>query len=264
LIQIVIVGRACALDAATGRGLTAAMTRIDDDDPALFSRRLARRCDRAALATSLTGAPYASLVLLAHDHDASPLLLLSDLAQHSRNIAAEPRVSLLLDGTAGYSDPLAGPRLSIQGRAAATADPDLLARFTSRHPASAGYAGFGDFRLYRVAVERAHLVAGFGRIRWVDGADFRFADGAALAGVERAVLDHMNADHADALALYATRLLGRSGDGWRMTGIDPEGIDLRREGEIARLDFPAPVTTAAAVRQALVRLADEARRHAPV
>ena len=115
------------------------------------------------------GAPYASLVLVAADLDASPLLLLSDLAQHSRNIAFDPRVSLLLDGTEGHADPLAGPRLTLLGRAEAVADPRLLARFAARHPSSALYAGFADFRLYRVAVERGHLVAGFGRIDWIDG-----------------------------------------------------------------------------------------------
>src|SRR5215471_16269153 len=140
-----------------------------------LARRLARSCVRAALATSLGGAPYASLVLFAVDLDASPLLLLSELAQHSRNIAFDPRVSLLLDGTEGLADPLTGPRLTLLGHARKTDDRRCLARFVSHHPAGAGYAGFRDFHLYRVAVERGHLVAGFGRIDWIDGADFLLA-----------------------------------------------------------------------------------------
>jgi len=236
------------------------MTRIDVSDPARYGRLLARGCNRGALATSLAGAPYASLVLFACDHDASPLLLLSDLAQHSRNIADDPRVALLLDGTAGYADPLEGPRLTVQGRAEASADPRLLARFTARHPASAAYAGFADFRLYRVALERGHLVASFGRISWIEGAALRFAgDYGPLAAAEPEILRHMNEEHAEAIALYASRLLGHSTAGWRMTGIDPEGIDLRRGGETARLDFAAALSTVEGARRTLADLSVAAR-----
>src|SRR5271169_1123075 len=193
-------------------------------DPAVSGRLLARSRTRAALATSLQGAPYTSLVLLAVDLDASPFLLLSDLAQHSRNIAFDPRVSLLIDGTTGYRDPLTVPRLTVIGQARAIEEPRLLARFTAHHPTSAVYSGFADFRLYRVAVERGHLVAGFGRIHWIEGRDLLFAaDAAALAAAEPEILSHMNQHHADAIADYARGLLGRAGADWRMTGIDPEG-----------------------------------------
>ncbi len=233
---------------------------LPEHDPASAARRLLRRCDRAALATSLGGAPYASLVLVAVDHDASPLLFLSDLAQHSRNIAFDPRVSLLLDGTAGHADPLTGPRLSILGCAEVDADQRLLGRFVARHPAAEAYAGFADFRLYRIVVERGHLVAGFGRIDWIAGADLLYAGPTeALAAAETGILQHMNADHADAVSFYAQRLPGGAGTGWRMTGIDPEGIDLRRQGESARLDFTAPVATAADARNTLIELAAPVR-----
>jgi putative heme iron utilization protein len=233
-------------------------------DPAVLGRLLARSCTRAALATSLNGAPYASLVLITLDLDASPLLLLSDLAQHSRNIAFDPRVSLLLDGTEGQPDPLTGSRLTLLGRALPTDDPRCLARFMSHHPASAAYAGFRDFHLYRVMVERGHLVAGFGRIEWINGGDFLFQpDAGALAAAETEILRHMNADHSDTIAHYACGLLGRTGTGWRMTGIDPEGIDLRCDGGTARLDFAAPilspVLTVEAARAALVQLSAAAR-----
>jgi hypothetical protein len=199
------------------------------------------------LATSLGGAPYASLVLVALDHDASPLLLLSDLAQHSRNMAFDPRVSLLLDATQGHADPLTGPRLTLLGQARAIADDHLLARFVARHPASAVYSGFDDFRLYRVAVERGHLVAGFGRIHWIEGGDFLLAPAAPdLAAAEPEILRQANEDDAAPWR----------GKGWRLTGIDPEGVDLRRRGEIARLDFAAPVLAPAAARAALTRLRD--------
>jgi heme iron utilization protein len=231
-------------------------------NPALQSRLLARSCTRAVLATSLSGAPYASLVLVTLDLNAS---LLSDLAQHSHNIAFDPRISLLFDGTQGHPDPLTGPRLTLLGQATPTDDPRRLARFVAHHPNSAIYAGFRDFRLYGVAVYRAHLVAGFGRIDWIDGRDFLFGlDARPLAAAEPEILKHMNEDRADAVAGYARGLLRRGGEGWRMTGIDPEGIDLRRNGEAARLDFATPVVspilTPAEARAALVHLAEMARR----
>ncbi|HWD59183.1 MAG TPA: DUF2470 domain-containing protein [Stellaceae bacterium] len=240
-------------------------------DRARLCRRLVRRQTHAALATTLAdGAsprPYASLVAVACDLDASPLLLISDLAQHSCNIAADARVSLLFDGGGDplpATDRLAAPRLSLLGEARRCDDASLLARFVARHPGAAQYAGFGDFRLYRVEPGRAHLVAGFGRIAWVAADELRFAgECAALAAAEADIVAHMNAGHADAVALYAARLLRLSGDGWQLTAIDPEGIDLRAGGVTARLDFGdhggAPVYDPQDARQALVALAAAAR-----
>ena len=227
---------------------------------ARIARRLVRACDRAALGTSLDERPYVSLVIAACDLDGNPLLLLSDLAQHTRNLRAQPAVSLLFDGTGAYPDPLTGPRLTVIGKAERCDDPSALARFVARHPSSSDYAGFGDFHLYRVAIERGHLVAGFGRISWIEACELGpIADAGALAAAEPEIVAHMNADHADALSLYAERLLGRPPGDWGMTGIDPEGIDLRRGGDTARLDFAAPVLNAAAAREALVELVRQAR-----
>ncbi len=238
-------------------------------DRGLIARRLIRAGVTAALGTSLAGEPpaaqpYVSLVACACTIDASPLLLLSDLAQHTRNLAADPRVSLLFADIVGQADPLAGARLTVLGRAERCDDPAAAARFTARHPASAAYAGFADFHLYRVVVERGHLVAGFGRIAWVGADDLRFGEAAAaLAAAETDIVAHMNTGHADAVALYARRLAARQGGGWQVTGIDPEGIDLRREGDAARVDFATPVMTPAAARQALIALVQQARGLAP-
>ena len=237
---------------------------IVDPAPAASARRLLRAADRGALASRLAdpgggGWPYASLVLVATDQEAAPLLLLSDLAEHSKNIAADPRVALLIDGTAGLSDPLTGPRVTLLGEARKSPDQDGRARFLARHPAASDYAGFTDFNLYRVETARAHLVAGFGRIHWIAGEALRGAAAPALAAAEAGIVEHMNADHADALDLMVRILAGRRGEGWRMTGIDPEGCDLRRAGEVARLDFAAPVGDAETARAELVRLTREAR-----
>lgn len=259
---------AAALDAARTTRLTLPMNQPDASaarpatgpEGGAFARALMRRCDRAALATSLRGAPYASLVLVAFDLDASPLLLLSDLAQHSRNIACEPRVSLLFDGTAGYPDPLSGPRLTVLGRAEASEDRRLLARFVARHPASGAYAGFADFRLYRVIAERGHLVAGFGRIEWLDRGAMTLADDCReLAVAEPEILREVDGRQAGVAARLA-RFGDCAGEGWRITGLDPEGVDLRREGEVARLDFVAPALSPAAAHAALRDLLGRAGR----
>jgi putative heme iron utilization protein len=247
------------------QGKVAAMAAADaTSDRGAAARRLIRGRDRAALATTLAGQPYASFVITACDSDASPLLLLSDLAQHTRNLIADPQVSLLFEDTGEHPDPLGGPRVTLLGRAERFDDPRAAARFAARHPASAQYAGFADFHLYRVTIERGHLVAGFGRIAWVEAEELRFSgDAGALVAAEAEIIAHMNRDHADAVELYAQRLLRRKGTGWRLTGIDPEGIDLRRPmeagGEAARLNFAAPVLTPAMAQRVLVALAQTAR-----
>ncbi len=232
--------------------------------PGRQARALIRAADRVSLATALAdgGWPYASLALAACDHDGTPILLLSDLADHSRNIARDARVSLLYDGTAGLAEPLAGPRLTVLGRAQRSDAPQARARYLARHASAAQYADFADFAFYRVAVERAHLVAGFGQIEWIEAKDLLYdvSGAAALGPAEAGILAHMNADHAEALDLYARVLIGRAGEGWRMTGIDPEGCDLAREGAVARLDFAVEAADAKAARAELVRLVGEARR----
>lgn len=157
-----------------------------DADVALAQRLLAE-ARTARLATALPGArpeergwPYASLVLIACDADGRPILLLSDLAEHTKNIRSDPRVSLLIDGADAPGnpaiDPLAAPRVTLLGRAQPIEDAaqrtTLRTLFLARHPEAAVYADFTDFRFYRVIVERAHLVAGFGRIRWIGAKAF--------------------------------------------------------------------------------------------
>ncbi len=251
------------------------------------ARRVMRAVDRAALATALRGEaegwPYPSLVQVALDLDGTPLLLLSTLADHTKNIAADPRVGLLFDGTAGLAQPLAGSRVSVIGRAERSEEPRHRARFLARHPAASFYAGFGDFAIYAVSVERAHHVAGFGRVHWIERADLLpYAVPAALAEAEGDILAHMNADHADAVRLYATVLGGMPArmsapmpdgtapqgtapresaeEGWTMTGLDPDGCDLRCGGTIARVDFDQRVDDPASARVNLAGLARRARQ----
>ncbi|MEN8194893.1 MAG: pyridoxamine 5'-phosphate oxidase family protein [Pseudomonadota bacterium] len=147
----------------------------DEIDPAPFCRRIIRAAGPATLATTAVKGkggvggpwPYASLVQTACDGQGNPLLLISDLADHTRNIRADARVSLLYDGTGGLDDPLTGPRVTLQGEAEQVEDGELMDIYLARHPQAKIYAGFKDFHLFRVRPLRAHLVAGFGRIHWI-------------------------------------------------------------------------------------------------
>jgi putative heme iron utilization protein len=239
------------------------MTAMSSDtaDPANDIRRLMRETPRVALGTleAAGGAPYVSLAMAALDQIGRPLLLLSDLADHTRNLRADSRVSLLFDGTVGLESPLAGARATVQGRIGASSDAHDRWRYAARHPEAELYAGFADFNLYRVEIERAHLVAGFGRIHWVGAEQILIEPAPALMEREADIVSHMNDDRSDAVQLYAERLLGRSGGDWRMTGVDPEGADLRRGGETARLWFDKRVLDAESCRVELVRLVKRAR-----
>ena len=235
--------------------------------PGTTIRRLLRTATTASLGTlDATGAPYVSLVMLATEPDASPLLLLSDLADHTRNFKRDPRVSLLVDGTTGMASPLAGARATLMGRIEAAADPLRQARYLARHDDARGYAAFADFNLYRIAIERAHLVAGFGQIHWVAASQVLWQGDSVqpLAAAEADVVAHMNEDHLDAVALYATRLLGQPEAQpeapWRLTGIDPEGADLQAGKRHCRLWFDKPATDAESARVELVRLVKRARQ----
>ncbi len=237
------------------------------ETPAAIARRLIRSLDRATLATTLpdtTGPwPYASLVLTATDMDGSPLLLISSIAVHTKNLAAAARSSLLFENTAGLDDPLTGARVTVLGDLTPDNEPRLHRRFIARHPAAALYGNFHDFQIYRMRIERAHLIAGFGRIHWIDATEVIYpARTEWLHDSEAGALEHMNKDHAASIDLYAQNLLELAGSGWSLTGIDPEGADLRRSGSVARLTFPAPVENLDAVRHVFAALAQSAKRGA--
>lgn len=231
-------------------------------------RRMVRHARKAALATAMEegGAPYASLVTLATDHDGSPILLLSTLADHTRNLMADPRASLLVEETEGVPNPQTGPRVTLTGRIARVTDPTdaqrLHRRFLARHPAAALYAGFGDFAWYRMTVERAHFVGGFARAVWIDDGPSLLTPpdlAAALAEAEVSIITHMNEDHAKAVGDYARRLCGLSGEGWRLAALDADGCDLVLDEQTARLPFDPPLQQASDARGTLVELARKAR-----
>lgn len=234
-----------------------------EPSPRDAARDLLRKGLKAALATldRTSGHPYASLVTIATEPDATPLILISRLALHTQNLAADARASLMIDGTNSIGDPLAGGRVTLVGRAEVTQSPTARQRFLARHPHAATYVDFPDFAFYRLAVERAHYIGGFGRIVDLAAADILvdLAGAEALVAAEADIVAHMNADHADAVRLYATALLGARDGDWRMIGVDPLGLDMLLDGETLRLGFDSRITSPDAARKELVRLVGVAR-----
>jgi heme iron utilization protein len=236
-----------------------------DFEPAGLARSLLRRSRQGALATLMTGSgdPYCSLVNVASHPDGSPILLISRLALHTRNILADNRVSLMLDERA-EGDPLEGSRIMLAGRADEASGDDatiLRRRYLNAHPSAEVFADFKDFSFFRIRPSAAHLVAGFGRIVDLSPAQFLsdISDCSALLEAEQGAVEHMNADHREATNLYATKLLGAEVADWRCTGCDPDGIDLQAGTTALRLDFPERVTGPGELRKMLVRLAEQAR-----
>jgi heme iron utilization protein len=236
-----------------------------DFDAGRLTRSLLRRSRQGALATLMTGTgdPYWSLVNLASHPDGSPILLISRLALHTRNILGDSRVSLMLDERA-EGDPLEGARIMLAGRAEETGADQLelvRRRYLSAHPSAETFVNFKDFSFFRIRPTGAHLVAGFGRIVDLQPEQFLtdISDAGALLEAEQGAVEHMNADHRDAMNLYATRLLGAEAADWGCTGCDPDGIDLQAGTATLRLDFPERVTGSGELRKMLVRLAGEAR-----
>ncbi|MDN5000555.1 HugZ family protein [Bradyrhizobium sp. GCM10027634] len=235
-----------------------------DFTPQKLAKSLLRRSRQGALATLMpdSGAPYCSLVNLASHPDGSPILLISRLAVHTKNILADSRVSLMLDERAA-GDPLEGARIMLSGRAELAEDEkDLLQwRYLNAHPSAAAFVSFKDFSFFRIRPTGTHLVAGFGRIIDLRPEQFLtdLAGAEDLLAAEEGAVEHMNADHRDAMGLYATKLLGAAAGDWRCTGCDPEGLDMQDGQTALRLVFPERVTDGMSLRKMLVRLAGEAR-----
>lgn len=238
------------------------MKPTSDFNPAIAAKKLLREGRSGALATLMPGSgdPYCSLVNVATAADGAPLLLISRLAVHTKNVLADPRVSLMIDERKA-GDPLEGGRVMLMGSAAATEDADVRRRYLERQPEAEMFVGFADFAFYRLALKSAHLVAGFGRIVDLKPQDIltETGDASELVAAEPEILAHMNGDHADAVRLYATKLLGAPDGEWRCVGCDPEGLELQQGRTALRLLFPQRVRAPDVLRQVLKQMAEQAR-----
>ena len=218
--------------------------------------RTAREASLATLAPPNSG-PFVTLVGLANDDDGAPLLLLSTLSAHTKNIAADPRGSLLLVSPRLRGDPLNRPRLTLTGALAAHREPRARARYLARNPKAVLYAGFGDFAIFRLETTAVHFNGGFGRAAALTPAEIRtdLAGAQRLLRDEAALIGALNGRGADFLARLAATVQGRRAH-WRAIGLDPDGLDLAAGAAVARIAFPAPARTAAAFMAAIDRLVE--------
>ena len=220
------------------------------------AKRLMRLARTGALATldASGGAPLGTLVGVASDFDGAPLFLMSTLSRHTRNLAHDPRASLLLTGRQERGDPLNHPRVTLNGRVERCAAPRARARYLKRNPKAGLYAGFADFAVFELRVEDVHFNGGFGRAAPLTPAEVLISrEGeAALIEAEERLLAEANALGAPQLARLAghktARLL------YRAIGLDAEGLDLAAGGRAARAQFAAPAHEPEAWRTRLEEL----------
>lgn len=233
-----------------------------DFDPIALGRHLLRATRIGALGTldRETGFPITTLVSVATDLDGAPVILVSGLSHHTKNLLADPRCSVLLS-EGGRGDPLAHPRLTLTARAENVQDDAIRRRFLARHPKAKLYVDFPDFAFYRLVPERMQLNGGFARAFDGDGSLIlsEIGDRATFAELEESAVAHLNEDHAEALALYARVLCRMGGGHWRATGLDPDGLDLALGERTARISFTPPLSDAQSLRLGLKQLAVMAR-----
>lgn len=241
--------------------------RPTDDEARHLSRRLVRLARYGALGVldPADGMPFVSRVGLASEMNGTPVMLVSRLSQHTGAVLADPRCSLLV-GEPGKGDPLAHPRLTIVARAQRIdpADPAHAAvrrRYLLRHPKAQLYVDFADFAFFRIVPERASLNGGFGKAYHLTAADLLLSGEvlAELGAAEAGAVEHMNQDHLDAVRLYAEKLAKVRPGPWRLSSLDPAGLDLVDGDKVARLDFDPPLQSAGELRPRLVALAKQAR-----
>lgn len=223
------------------------------------SRLLLRRHRSGILSTHSAkhaGYPYGSALPHVTDHAGRPVVLISHLAEHTHNIEADPRVSFIV--CASGPDLQSAPRVTVVGDARALDENDgIAARYLRLYPAHDQYLQIGGFRFYAIEPHHIRLIQGFGGLHWLGGESILAVPG--LAEAEAGILEHMNADHADALRDYARTCGADVSQAVTMVGIDCDGFDLRCEDTLLRVDFDEPANTPADVRNALIELARRAR-----
>jgi putative heme iron utilization protein len=225
------------------------------------ARRFLRRRRHGVLSTlsrRFDGYPHGSAVPFVPDHVARPVILVSRLAEHTRNLEGDSRVSLLVQD--GDADVQAGARLTLVGDARPGKDMEL-ARYLNYSPGAERLLALGDFSFWTIEPRALRFIGGFGDIRWISAADYA-PPRHALAGDEDAIVSHMNLEHAHNLLDYCRHYHGRDTAAATMVGIDCDGFDVRAGEVVLRFDFEPPVLDAAGARAALVAMARKAAKKA--
>ncbi len=226
------------------------------------ARHLLTRCYDGVLATlsvDVPGYPFGSVVPYCLDSAGRPVILIAAIAQHTRNARADTRASLTLFDR-DQPDLQASARLTYLGDverlAPGAAHDAAAARYLRFFPEAETYDRMHDFAFHVIRPRRLRYIGGFGEIHWFEPDRVlreNLFDGAA----ERGIVDHMNADHADAVRHYCAQAGFAVADGVtpRLVGCDGEGINIRLGARIVRIGFPEPVTDMRAVRATLVAMA---------
>lgn len=213
------------------------------------------------------GYPFGSVAPFVLDHDCQPIVLISNLAEHTKNIDLNPKVSLLV--FAGAEDLQANARLTLLGEAAKidkASDADLRARYLRYLPQAASYFDMHDFSFYRIQIRQARYIGGFGKMSWLSDVDLfsgMIPSSATLATQEAAIVEHMNTDHAENLLNYCRHFHNMNATTANMLGIDCDGFDVNAStGDTStalRFDFEQPIHDAQSARMVLVAMAKAAR-----
>ena len=217
---------------------------------------------------------YSTFTLAAFDYDLSPILLLSDLSEHTKNIREKKSASLMLceerrlykffpkfdNKFSSYEDPMSRPRVTLIGKLKKTRDPNHKKRFISRHPASNLYANFADMNFYKMDIKSAHLIGGFAQVKWFTSEEILCKNFSNFKESEENIISHMNSCHKASIKMYINHLMKseipttqRNGD-WNITGIDPDGFDLRKKKITARFFFEKEIFNAEKLRGGFVNL----------
>ncbi len=214
--------------------------------------------------------PYSTFTLTAFNYDISPIVLLSNLSEHTTNIKKNSLVSMMLceeqklyhyfpkfkHSISGYEDPMSRPRITLIGNLKKTKDDNDRKRFLSRHPASKLYSNFADMNFYKMKILGAHMIGGFASVKWFKEKDLITKEPKGFNASEENIIKHMNECHQDSLNLYSTKLIksGKKNKNWRIVGIDPEGFDLRNKDTLARYCFENSITDVKKLRGLFVSL----------
>lgn len=221
---------------------------------------LGRTGTLATLSRKHPGHPFASLMPYALDQAGRPLMLISSMAMHTQNLAADARASLLVvQPTLG--DPLAAGRLTLMGEARAVPEAErepAKAAYLARHANAAYWVDFDDFGFWRLEPVELYFVGGFGAMGWVAAGDYLAAQPDPLAEVSESILAHVNGDHASALLAYAGRLLGEAPDEATLVALDRLGFKLRLRTQARvhsiRVAFPREVASAGQCREVFTEM----------
>ena len=225
------------------------------------ARKLLRNRTFGVLATQsldVPGYPFGSITPYVLDDEGDPLLLISGIAQHTKNLVADSRCSLTVWQDSESDDVQAKSRLTWIGDAAkvTTGREEAVARYLAYIPSAKGHFAAHDFALWRVSGKRGRYIGGFGAIHWVEAPDLRREN--PLRTAESRIVKHMNDDHAEALASFCRSFKDLTPDRVTMIGIDPEGFDVLADDKRLRFDFDEDVTTVDQARQMMVKLAQAA------